>query len=513
LSLKRSLAWMALAQGCSLVMQFAASVVLARYLTPYETGIYAVALAMVGILALMQALGLHSLIVREENLTQDIRTTVFTLNVCISLLLSLSIAAISLFGGSFLNDKGVQETILALAVTPLFGIFSFLPGAELERGGNFQTLALVGIASNVAGTIATITLAIHGFSYMSIAYAQWVTVGAQALILNIVAYRYASYRFGYKAWRRVGQFGLQIFAVSSVTSLSMRISDIMLGRLLGLGALGIYNRASGLNGLIWNNIHLVIARVVLVDFAALHRRGIPLRDRYLRTLEIMTATLWPAFAGLAVFARPFIMTVYGEKWLPAALPLMLLATASMIKVGISMTWEVFAVMGEVRAQTRIVCTRVALSLPIFLAGCTISINAAAVAAVVEACLAFLLYAPHLNRMTKTSLADFLPIYARSALLTILAVTPAALIMVSFRMSADVPHSFEGGAVVAGLILWTCGLLVLRHPLAEEMRVTLHRLSDHFNRKPDQERQPSHETVARKNHRFLPSAVSSDSREQ
>jgi hypothetical protein len=35
----------------------------------------------------------------------------------------------------------------------------------------------------------------------------------------------------------------------------MRISDIMLGRLLGLGALGIYNRASGLNRLIWNNIH------------------------------------------------------------------------------------------------------------------------------------------------------------------------------------------------------------------------------------------------------------------
>ena len=73
MSLKRSLAWMALAQGCSLVMQFAASVVLARYLTPYETGIYAVALAMVGILALMQALGLHSLIVREENLTQEIQ--------------------------------------------------------------------------------------------------------------------------------------------------------------------------------------------------------------------------------------------------------------------------------------------------------------------------------------------------------------------------------------------------------------------------------------------------------
>ena len=57
--------------------------------------------------------------------------------------------------------------------------------------------------------------------------------------------------------------------------------------------------------MIGNNIHLVVARVVFVDFARLHRSAVPLRDRYLRTLEIMTATLWPAFAGLGVFARPF----------------------------------------------------------------------------------------------------------------------------------------------------------------------------------------------------------------
>ncbi|MBV9754866.1 MAG: oligosaccharide flippase family protein [Hyphomicrobiales bacterium] len=513
MSLKRSLAWMALAQVCALVLQFAASVVLARYLTPYETGIYAVALAMVGILALMQALGLQSLIVREENLNTEIRTTAFTVNACICVLLSIGIAAISLFGGSFLHDEGVQKAILALAVTPLFGIFAFLPSAELERSGSFQTLALVGIAGNIAGTIATITLAIHGFSYMSIAYAQWVTVGVQALVLNIIGYRYASYRLGYKAWRRVGHFGLQMFAVSSITSLSMRLSDIMLGRLLGLGTLGIYNRASGLNGLIWNNIHVVIARVVFVDFAALHRRGIPLRERYLRILAIMTATLWPAFAGLGILARPFIMTVYGERWLPAAFPLLLIAVGSMIKVGISMTWEVFAVMGELRAQTRIVCTRVALSFPIFLAACTVSINAAAAATIVEALLAFVLYAPYLNRMTKTSLGDFLPIYARSALVTILAITPAVFVMISFQMSADIPRMLEGAAVVGGLLLWTGGLFFVKHPLADELFGTLHRLWSLLNQKPDQESQSSHETVARENHRLLPSAVSSDSREQ
>jgi O-antigen/teichoic acid export membrane protein len=458
---------MASAQGCALVLQFAASVVLARYLTPYETGVYAVAQATVGLLSLMQAVGLHSLIVREEVLTPEIRTTAFTVNACISIALSVCIAGMSIFGGMFLRDEGVARVILALAVTPLFGIFAFLPFAELERSGRFKTLAILATVSNLVGTIATIVLAINGFSYMSIAYAQWIGVCVLTITVSTVGHRFLSFQLGFEAWRRVGDFGLQMFAVSGIATFTARVFDIMVGRLLGLDALGIYARASGLNGLIWNNINLVIARVVFVDFVKLRRHDIPLRDRYLRTLEILTVTLWPAFAGLGIFARPFILTVYGDKWLPAALPLQFLTAASIIQIAVSLSWEVFAVTGELRAQTRVVIVRSALSLPIFLAACTISINAAAAARVLDAIIAFLLYRPHLNRMTKTSLRDFLPLYGRSALLTVLAVTPAAA-TTWIETSANILR-LEVGAVVLGIVLWACGLLVLKHPLVEELR--------------------------------------------
>lgn len=472
---------MALAQGCAFALQFAGSVVLARYLTPYETGVYAIALATIGVLSIMQALGLQSLIVRVEILTPEIRTTAFTVNAGIAVALSTSIAAIGVFGGAFLHDEGVRKVLLTLAGTPLFGIFSFLPSAQLERDGRFKALALIGTASGVVGTIATIVLAVDGFSYMSIAYAHWVGAGAYTIIANVVGYQYSSFRVGFKSWRHVGNFGLQMLAVSGVTSLSQRLSDIVLGRLLGLSDLGIYNRASGLNGLVWNNIHLVIARVVFVDYAGSYRRGVPLRDRYLRTIEIMTATLWPAFAGLGVLARPFIMTVYGEKWLPAASPLLFLAIASMIQVAISMTWELFAATGDLRTQTRIEFIRATVALLAFVAGCTISISAAAAARVLDAGFAFFLYRPHLNRMTGTSLADFGPIYAKSALLTTLAITPAVLTMVAFRKSAEVPLALVAGAILLGIVLWACGLLALRHPLVEEIRTTVRRLSNPFNR--------------------------------
>ena len=473
-SIKKSLAWLGLAQAISVVLQFASSVVLARYLTPYEMGIFAVALATVGMLSLFQQLGLNALIVREEVLTDEVSSTAFTINALITAALSLVIVGASYAGAAFLRDDGVRQVLLVLAITPLFGIFSFLPASNLERHGRFRDIALIGTTSNVVSAATMIVLAVLGFKYMSIAYAQVASSAALALMLIIAGRRHFSFRVGFTAWRRVADFGLQMLAVSGIASASQRLSEIMLGRLLGLANLGLYNRASGLNGLIWNNIHTVVGRVVLVDFAGLHRQGASLRERYKQTVAIVTAILWPAFAGLAVVAEPFIVIIYGEKWAPAVVPFVYLAIASMILVAITMTWELFTATGQLRTQTRIEFIRAIMSFALFVGGCLISLEAAAAARMLDAVFSVLLYRPHVNRMTGTTAADFWPIYAQSAVLTALAVAPAGALMMWGEANGS--PVLLAGVIGLGVVLWGAGLFALKHPLADELKATIgHRL--------------------------------------
>ncbi|MDX3911251.1 MAG: oligosaccharide flippase family protein [Sphingobium sp.] len=469
MTVKRSLAWMGGAQVVSMVLQFASTIVLARYLTLHDAGIYAVALALVAVLALIQNLGLQALIVREEVLTPEISTTAFTINALISIVLAGVIEAVSLAGGQFVGDPGVQRALSVLAITPLFQIFIFLPAATLEREGRFKEIALVNTAGTVCGTVATIILVLYGYSYMSVPYAQWVNGAVTAILMCIVGFRHVSFRIGFHSWRRVGDFGLQMLAVSGINSLSTRLSDIAVARLLGLSALGLYSRASGLNGMIWSNVHLLIGRVMLVDYAALHRSGESLRERYLRTVEIVTAILWPAFIGFAIIAKPFILIVYGERWIGAAAPLALIMLGSVIQVAITMTWELFAATGQLRTQTRIEFIRSGVALSAFVGGCMISLEAAAAARVVDALFALFLYRPHLNRMTGTSLSDFTGIYGRSALLTLLACAPAGVLSAYHGFNADIAVVPLLAAVLGGVILWGGGLYFLRHPLAAELR--------------------------------------------
>ena len=255
MSIQRSFAWLSSAQAVGVVLQFASSVVLARYLTPHEMGIYAVALAVVGSLSLFQQLSLPALIVREEVLTEDIVRTAFTINALVTALLALILAAASFAGAHLLGDPGVGNVLLVIAVTPLFGIFAFLPSANLERDGHFKELAIVATVSNVLTAIATIGFVLFHLSYMSIAYSQVVGSASYAGLMIIFGRRHVSHRFGIQAWRRVLGFSVQMVAVSGLTNLSQRLSEVVLARVLGLSALGLYNRASGMNNLIWNNVH------------------------------------------------------------------------------------------------------------------------------------------------------------------------------------------------------------------------------------------------------------------
>jgi O-antigen/teichoic acid export membrane protein len=314
-------------------------------------------------------------------------------------------------------------------------------------------------------------MAFAGASYLSMAYGTLAGAVTSLVCFNVLGRRYVRLRFKLVAWRRALAHGMHMLAIGGVTALGSRASEIALGHFAGLAALGLYGRASTLNNLLWENIHIVIGRVLLVDFAQKKQQGQSLRDIYLRAVEILTALLWPAFAGLAVLAGPFIHIVYGEKWAGAAAPLSMLALAAVLLVSITQTWEVFVASRETGRQARLEFVRTGVGLAAFVGGALISLTAAAAARIGEAAFALFLYRPHLDRMTDTRIGDFLPIYGRSALLTAAAVGPAIVMMTLNGWSPSAPVWQVAGSVLVGMAGWAAAVTAMRHPLrAEALRL-------------------------------------------
>ncbi len=418
--------------------------------------------------ARIQAFGLAGLVVREHDLSSELLASTFTVNAALAVLMSASVAGLSAFGGEFMREVGVQHVMLVLALLPLLGAFEFVPSTSLERRGQFKSIALVSLGRMICSTAVTVGLAFAGFSYMSIAYGNLAGAIVSLVCFNVVGREHVTLKVSIAEWRRITRFGLQMVAISGVNAISGRAAEFMMGRLLGLSALGLYSRASSLNSLLWDNIHLVIGRVVFVDFAELRRKGVPLRESYLRTVEVVTAILWPAFAGFAILAGPLIQTVYGTKWVGAAEPLGFLCLAAMVLVSITMTWEVFVVCHETGRQARFEFLRAGAGLVLFAGGCLTSLRGAAIARVGEAMLSVILYRQHLERLTNTRLSDFVPIYARSALLTFVAIAPSVALMAVNGWSEHTSPGFVLVAIASGAAAWLLVLRLLNHSLLSEL---------------------------------------------
>ncbi len=480
MSFRKSLGWVTLGQAAFFLFQFAGSVVLARLLSPYEMGVFALAWAIVGLISVVQSIGLTSFIVRERELDSTVTATAFTVNLLLSLGLAVVIVTAAVAGERLYGDAGVRKALLALAALPLAGAIGFLPSALLERDGDFRALALLRTGSAAVATGLTVTLALLGHSYMSMAYGQVAGAVVGSIAVVVVGKQRLSWRLSLAGWRLVAAFGVHMLLIAGVNSLAARVSELFLGRLLGLAALGIYGRATNIYNLLWDNIHLIANRVIFVDFAHAMQSGEPLRPRYVRALELMTALLWPAFLGLAVLAGPFISLVYGPKWLQAAPVLSLLCLAAVVLVSITMTWEVFVLKGETSRQARLEIWRAATGSLLFIVGSLFSLTAAAAARVGEAVFSWFLYRPHLARLTETSVRQLLPIYLRSFTATLAAVGPSAILMAAHSWSARTPIFYVAVSVGVGIVLWLWALRLLQHPLFGELSSLLSAVRSRFS---------------------------------
>ncbi|MBJ6123341.1 oligosaccharide flippase family protein [Sphingomonas mollis] len=470
MSVRRSLAWAFSGQFAAFSVQFVGLVVISRLLAPREIGIYTIAMAALGIIQVFTTFGIASFVVREPEMPQATLESAFTVNAILIVSLSMLLMGLSFAAGPVLGAPEAGSVLRILSISNLFAIVNFRPAAMLQREMLFKPLSMIMVANVTTQTAATICFAVAGLSYMSAAYASLLSVLVSTLMTQKLGRRYISFRISLVGWRPITTFGLQMMSVSGVAMLNGKLSDLLVGRLLGVTALGFYGRASQLSAIIFDNLYGTATRVVFVQLSKDYRDGGNWRETYLRGFSMITAFMWPFLIGLAILSRPAIHLLYGKQWLPAALPLAAMMVSQLIGVAFGMNWELFVLRGETGKQARFEAARFLLGIPIFAVGCLFNILWAAIAKIPDALIGLVLYYPHVRRLAQLDSRAIPLVYRDSALLTLVAVLPAMIAMITYDWSPTTPLPVVFGAVFVGITLWFGTIILMGHPLRDEMRV-------------------------------------------
>ena len=469
MSVRVAAAWALGSQYTSFTIQFAASVVLARwFIDPAELGEFSIAFAAVSLVAFLQDFGVNRYITGERELTPDKLHTAFT----ISILFAWSIAALALLMAApiawFYDNPALLPITLVIAASYLLVPLAIVPQALRQRALDYRSNTMIEVGASLANAAVAVTLAWQGYGALALAWGAFAQQAARLIVSQWRAGLVLPWPWRLKGARPVMELGATNSVLTVAEVMISRSPELVIGRLIGAAATGLFARGAGLA----LQLRLLVAGAVTGVFYPAFRQvrdsGAPLGPPYLRVVAAYTAVTWAAMAGIAVLAEPLVHLLYGEKWIAAAPLLAWLALAQCCYVALPLAGDLPLLLGRKSALVRLTLIDTAISLALLALAAPFGLVWIAASRLAHGLCTVGVHWHQMQAMLGYRNRDILGIHLRSALAAMAAVLPA---VACYRWWDD---AAQAGAVqiavsaLAGGLAWLIALRLLRHPAFAEI---------------------------------------------
>jgi O-antigen/teichoic acid export membrane protein len=306
------------AQGMYFLLRLGSLTVLARLLTPKDFGFVGMVTAFTGVLILFRDFGLSAAAVQQATVTEEQLSTLFWTNVLIGTLIGLITVAVAPAIAAFYHEPRLFAVTAVLAAGFLFNAAGIQHAAILQRCMRFTTLAMISVASLIAATAIGIGLAMAGCRYWALVAMSITAPLAATIGLWITA-----------GWlpgmprRRVGirsmiRFGGTLTLNGVIAYVAYNAEKVMIGRLWGADAIGLYGRAYQLVNIPTENLNSAIGEVAFAALSRLQDDPVRLRSYFLKGFSLVLGLTLPITIACGLFADDIVFVVLGPKWKDAA---------------------------------------------------------------------------------------------------------------------------------------------------------------------------------------------------
>src|SRR5437762_8404632 len=302
------------AQAAKFVLNLASTVILARLLTPRDFGLVAMVTVVTGFLAMFRHAGLAIPTVQREQITHAQVSNLFWINLGVSGLCALILAALSPAMAWFYRDSRITYITLALSTTFLIAGFRVQHLALLKRQMRFKAIALIEVGSMATGVFVGIVMALLHFRYWSLVGLSLATEIASFLLTGTVSRWKPQLPTRGSGIGPMLTFGAHQTAGSFIFSLAEGCDNILIGRFYGPAAVGVYSRAAGLVTRPIQQFLLPIGSVFLPTLCRLQSRPEHYRSTFLRLYEAIAMSAFFFSSLLLALATPITLLLLGPKW-------------------------------------------------------------------------------------------------------------------------------------------------------------------------------------------------------
>lgn len=326
-------------QAAKFLLTLGSTMILARLLTPHDFGLVAMVMTVVSFLRVFKEAGLSIATVQKEQITQAQVSNLFWINVGVSSLVGLILAASAWVIAKFYHTPRLVPIALLLSLTFVINGSTVQHQALLKRQMRFKALAVIEVFSMAFGALTGVTLAALGYGYWSLVWSVLATeVAGLVLTWSISRWR------PQLPTRRSGvgplvRFGAHQTAADLVLSIARGSDNLLIGRFFGSTALGLYSRASVL--LVRPLEHFLgpVEAVFIPALCRLQSQPERYRSTFLRVYQSVALVTFLGAGLLLGLARPLTLVLLGPKWEQAAVIFAAFTPAALsVSLAYASTW-------------------------------------------------------------------------------------------------------------------------------------------------------------------------------
>ncbi|MBI9066038.1 MAG: lipopolysaccharide biosynthesis protein [Salinivirgaceae bacterium] len=418
-----SILWSAIDRFSSQGIAFIIGLILARILLPADYGLIGMLTIFIVLSQSLTDSGFSTALIQKKDTNNVDYSTIFYVNIFISLLVYIILFFSAKYISEFFGEPLLIDLTKVVGINVIINSLSIVQRAKLTRELEFKKQTKISVLSVIISGSVGVYLALNGYGVWALVY--------QTILRNVVSlvlfWTYSKWipelLFSIKSLKSLFGFGSRILIWAVINSIFENIYFVVVGKYYSAQDLGYYTRAQQFKQLPASNITAILQRVTLPVFSQIQDDNIRLKIGYKKAIKLVAFIMFPLMTGLALIAKPLILTILTVKWLPAVALLQILSFEGILYPIHALNLNILNVKGYSNLFLRLDLIKKALIVVVIIVTISISIKAMVIGYLILSVISFFINTYYSKRFINygaiEQIRDIAPYFFATAVMAIL----------------------------------------------------------------------------------------------
>ena len=295
---------------------FVVSIILARILDPETFGVIALVNVFIIIFQVFLDSGLGTALIQKKDADDLDFSSVFYFNLSICFVLFLILFAMAGFIAAYFDTPELKPLLRVMGLSLIISGIKNIQQAYVSRKMIFKKFFFSTLGGTLGAAVVGIYLAWKGFGVWSLVAQFLFNNLVDTVILWITVPWRPKKMFSFERLKRLLSFGWKLLGVSLINTLTSSLRSFIIGKKYTTEDLAYYNKGQQFPQIIALNVETSIDSILLPTMSQAQDDVEEVLRMTRKAIRVGTYVMMPLMVGLAVCARPLVILLIKEKWLP-----------------------------------------------------------------------------------------------------------------------------------------------------------------------------------------------------